>query len=294
MALLGEGGRLRLKREQPDPTVVGVASASLDNSYQLGDTYVWPGDLVELTALNGLPFIVSGSQTGNPGGHGIWSNVPWTYAPGYESIASGDAFWNNAPAFPWADAFPAVISQTVYAGVDQFLRVRFYANFTDAVNNNTGAALPVGSVDFGEFTITHLDANWLFACDIKNWNLELDAPSVDTSRLGRRFGESVKSLVTGGGDVDFFAEKRNAQDTTDPTALLRLLLLTERGCKASAEFWVLHDRQSSPCNGLAPGDIYYQCDLLVTNTSVNVVPEEMIGGSARFVTTGEIRLMLGT
>jgi hypothetical protein len=32
----------------------------------------------------------------------------------------------------------------------------------------------------------------------------------------------------------------------------------------------------------------------VTNTSVNVVPEEMIGGSARFVTTGEIRLMLGT
>ena len=48
---------------------------------------------------------------------------------------------------------------------------------------------------------------WEILCDMREWSLELDAPSVDTTSVGEKFGESVKSLVSGGGTIEFFIDK---------------------------------------------------------------------------------------
>jgi hypothetical protein len=37
--------------------------------------------------------------------------------------------------------------------------------------------------------------------------------------------------------------------------------------------------------------LYYEADILVTQTAVNLRPTEMVAGTAQFVTTGEIRLV---
>ena len=44
------------------------------------------------------------------------------------------------------------------------------------------------------------------------------------------------------------------------------------------------------CSGLIAGDLYYEADILVTQTAVNVRPTELVVGTADFVTTGEIAL----
>ena len=59
---------------------------------------------------------------------------------------------------------------------------------------------PRGSVNKGPHPL------WTVMCDVKEWSLELDAPSVDTTGVGEKF-EAVKSLVTGGGSADFFIDR---------------------------------------------------------------------------------------
>ena len=138
-------------------------------------------------------------------------------------------------------------------------------------------------------------------CGIREWTLELDAPSVDTTSVGEKFGEAVKSLVTGGGSVDFFVDKTCCDDETgDSFVLMQLLLMTENGSKAHAEFYLV-DRtgDGAGCDsgdscgdcGALPGSLYYSTDILVTRNAINMRPTDLVAMTGNFVTTGEIKLL---
>lgn len=134
---------------------------------------------------------------------------------------------------------------------------------------------------------------WEVLCDIQDWSLELSAPSVDTTAISEKFGEAVKSLVTGGGSVNYFIDPHcHEEGTNDSTVLMKLLMMTERGCKATGKFYMLTGDEDA--NGICnqrSGDLYYEADMLVTATAVNLRPTELVAGSANFATTGEIRLL---
>lgn len=135
---------------------------------------------------------------------------------------------------------------------------------------------------------------WQYVCLMREWTLNLDAPSVDTTCIAQKFGEAVKSVVSGGGSIDFMVDRvTHGSDTTDPTGLLQLLMLTEKGSKAEAEFWMIQNRPDGSCEGYIAGDLYYKADILVTNIALNVRLDDVIAGSAQFVTTGPIALRLG-
>jgi hypothetical protein len=68
--------------------------------------------------------------------------------------------------------------------------------------------------------------------------------------------------------------------------------MTEKGCRASAEFWIMSG--NDPCGGdceRIDGGLYYTCDILITDTAVNLRPKEIVAGTAAFVSTGEIKLI---
>jgi hypothetical protein len=132
-------------------------------------------------------------------------------------------------------------------------------------------------------------ALWLLQCDLEGWTLNLSAPEVDTTAVGEKYGEAVKSVVNGGGVFDFLVDRKASDTEHDSTTLMRLLLLTEKGCKAKAQFWMI----TNPEAGMLPGQLYYETNLLVTSSAVNVRPGDMIAGSANFVTVGEIALKMG-
>lgn len=135
---------------------------------------------------------------------------------------------------------------------------------------------------------------WEFICEMKSWSLETDGAAVDTTCLGSKWGENIKSLVTGGGQIDFMVDRLyENDDSRDPTALMRLALLTEKGSKADAEFFLIVNREAG--DPLLPGDLFYQASLLVTNMAISVRAgaDEAVVGSARFVTTGPIELREG-
>ena len=43
---------------------------------------------------------------------------------------------------------------------------------------------------------------WQIVCDLREWSIQLDAPSVDTTSVSEKFGEAVKSFVSGGGSTE--------------------------------------------------------------------------------------------
>ena len=136
---------------------------------------------------------------------------------------------------------------------------------------------------------------WRIICDLREWTLQLDAPSVDTTGVGEKWGEAVKSLVSGGGSAEFFVDRKCYEETEDSgTMMMRLLLMTEKGCKAGANFYLI-DRGTDcgvPCAPLA-GDMYYQTEILITGQAINLRPTELVAATCNFVTTGEIRLLEG-
>ena len=99
--------------------------------------------------------------------------------------------------------------------------------------------------------------------------------------------------MTGGGSTDFLIDRTCLDDNQENSiALMRLLLMTEKGCKAEAQFWMVN--RGTECGvdcDLINGSLYYEADVLITQTAVNVRPTEIVAGTAQFVTTGAIRLL---
>jgi hypothetical protein len=140
------------------------------------------------------------------------------------------------------------------------------------------------------FEVVCDDANrdWKLQCDLQEWVMSIDAANLDTTAIGETFGEHVKALVRGAGNLQFIAEHKSVSAQEDSLALLRLVLLTHNQCNTKARFYLYKDRTTS-----APkldGSVYYECDILLTNTRLNTRATEIIAGTADFVATSEIKL----
>ena len=182
-------------------------------------------------------------------------------------------------------------------------------SFSDFADESTGMSICQNAPDFeapyaGEDDYENADIQqrsatkgyiWEVVCGVREWSLNMDAPSVDTTGVSEKFGEAVKSVVNGGGSLEFFIDREcHPEGKTNGIPILELLLMTNQGSQASAEFWILtgSDCDTPPnCAGRIDGSLFYEADVLITNTSINVRPTEMVVGAANFVTTGEVRLL---
>lgn len=300
MPILGDSGRLVLKREPGDPVTVTPDDLNRNtNSFMLpGGQELWTGDKVVLTSDTGLPFYDTNGVATHQRGAAVWCNTTWEQVEGWKGIGSTDSVWCRpaTPNPPWAPCSAPSTPVEVYIHVDQFGRVSFYPDHISAVNGDPALRLPLAAVDFDELLITSIEEPWKCMCLIRSWALELDAPAVDVTGLNTKFGENVKSLVTAGGEIDFMVELTADSRIDNSLTLMRLLLMTERGSKAQAQFWTSTGRTAGMCQGdcgeLLPGDIYYEADVLVVGQALNLVPTEVVGGSVRFVSTGTIALKI--
>lgn len=130
--------------------------------------------------------------------------------------------------------------------------------------------------------------NWKMQCDLEEWVMSIDATSLDTTAIGETFGEHVKSLVRGAGTLQFFADHRSIAEEEDSLALLRLVLLTQNQCNTRARFHVYKNRSES--NATIDGSVYYECDILLTNSRLNTRMDAAVAGTADFVATSEIKI----
>lgn len=365
MALLGYGGRLRLKREAPEPTVVRSGNIHVaSRSLYMRNPAFWSGDQVTLSCANGLPIDTASDGPDCPDGYATYFGGDWTLGTNRDHITDNTTpFYSNNNSDPFymrTEECGLTTSASYFIYRDKLDRISFYTTRTAALNGSSASRINLYKVDFnglivsatgsteyenaiascagdiGEYAfsdaqdevslasicefapdytsppawITEFDnadltpryyinagadgSIWVVQADMQNWTLNLNAPEVDTTAVGERFGDAVKAIVNGGGSLDFLIDRKASEGNADSTALLQLLLLTEKGCKAEAEFWMVNNRPGNSTYGLLPGDLYYSAEILITSSAVNVRPEEIVAGSVNFVTVGEIALRMGT
>ena len=70
------------------------------------------------------------------------------------------------------------------------------------------------------------DAMWQCLAELREWSLELDAPSVDTQGVGEKWGNAIKSAVAGGGSMEYMIDRTCLDDCqTDALQVMQLLSL---------------------------------------------------------------------
>jgi hypothetical protein len=131
---------------------------------------------------------------------------------------------------------------------------------------------------------------WLFQAQLQEWALDIDASGLDMTAIGQTFGEQTKSLVRGAGALNFLVEHHATYLGQDSLTLLRLVLLTQQSAKSNAKFYIYKDRNAS--GAFVEGSVYYQCDVLLTNSRIDIRMDEAILGSADFVVTGEVAIKI--
>jgi hypothetical protein len=72
---------------------------------------------------------------------------------------------------------------------------------------------------------------------------------------------------------------------------MELLMMTDQNAEAQAEFWMMTGTDCETPRCKMGGSLYYESHILITQTSVNLRPTELVVGTANFVTTGEIKLL---
>lgn len=140
------------------------------------------------------------------------------------------------------------------------------------------------------------DRPWRFIAEMEDWELELNATELDTTGLGQRFGESTRAMVTGGGSINFFINRFENSTEADSTFVARLLTLLDKGCKAEATFSLTRPITQGDyrpgSRRLPQTSSSYKAELLFTRNAINTRADDLIRGSARFVTVGRIKLSL--
>ena len=324
MPVLGTGGRLILKRTKAAPCVINKADINTDTGLinTICSDY-WSGDKVKICSSNDLPIFDDGSAEIDISVVATYFDDPQVldlkenrdhitalndvfYKTAAEEYPTGrggdnaDFYYRGGPGSdPPEPPVGGSACVTGYICVNELGQVKLYTDRCAGL-----ACCGPTTLDFvpgaelmkwDSITIEHEDFDWEVLCGIQDYSIEFEAPNLETTSVGQKFGESVKSLVNGGGSCNFYVERAcNAEGTDNSTELLQLLMMTEKGCEAEARFIVYQkdgDCSKPNCGELLPGTLYYESNILVTQTAINVRPTEMVAGSCNWVTTGTIKML---
>lgn len=196
------------------------------------------------------------------------------------------------PVSSWVDGegvtqryFSAFINVNPVGGI------RFFPTFKDAVNNNraaeytvrnfTGPPLPL------TITVRDLAANVLG--DVTGYEFNTDRESLESTTLSDKFKRMYAAgLISGSGKIDCLFNNKTSGVTETPLLALQLIQRVDIGSEFGC-ILAITDQDNRP----SELDIYYEFTGMVTRSGVQAIASDLITCSIDFVTTGEIKLVVG-
>jgi hypothetical protein len=187
----------------------------------------------------------------------------------------------------------AVVEDTItaYVNVNAVGGLRLFDTFNEAVNNNrsaeytvtafAGAALPV--------TITLRDSVSRVLGNVTSYELNTARDQVDTTSLSDKFKtQFAAGLISGSGRIDCLFDYKSTGIKEVPLMLLQTLQRVDVGSSCDLALYII-DRQLDATES----SVYYEFEAVITASGVSVDTEAAISCTLDFVTTGEIKLLVG-
>lgn len=182
-------------------------------------------------------------------------------------------------------------SITAYVNVNSVGGLRFFRRFEDAVNNNRAQELTVANFAGAplDITVSITDFRFNLLGNVTNYQLNTDRQVIDATTLNDRFQQQFSAgLISGNGTIDCLFDYTTAGQIETPLLMLQLIQRTEIGSEFDCALYLTDNELDSGIQ-----NVYYEITACVTRAGVQVSATDAITCSIDFVTTGEIRLLVG-
>lgn len=196
------------------------------------------------------------------------------------------------PSSTWPDGGGATLNQVVaYVSINAIGGIRLFSTFTDAINNDRTAEYPLEAFTGASIAIDvqiYGSVERILG-DVTGYNFNTDRETLDTTTMSDRFKRMYSAgLISGAGSIDCLFSVSNSGLVENSLLMLQLINRTDIG----SEFQCYLQITDSDVYVTTP-DIYYEFSATITRTGIEVRSDQAISCAIDFVTTGEIRLLIG-
>ena len=196
------------------------------------------------------------------------------------------------PVNSWVDGegvtfrtFSAFINVNAAGGI------RFFPSFQSAVNNDRAQEYTIQNFGGGPLPVqVHVrDISPNVLGDVTSYEFNTDREALETTALSDKFKRMYSAgLISGSGKIDCIFNNQTSGVKETPLLALQLINRVDIG----SEFDCLLSITDSD-NDPSQLDIFYEFTAMVTRSGLQVSTSELITCSIDFVTTGEIKLLVG-
>lgn len=195
------------------------------------------------------------------------------------------------PTATWPEVTEPQKTISAYVNINAAGGLRFFATFADAVNNNRSAEYAlqdfVGDPLNINFVIRDVDFNILG--NVKSYELNTEREDIDTTTLNDRFRQRWSAgLISGNGQISTFFDYKTTGIEETPLLMLQVIQRLDVGSKIDLALYLTQDEGNTSAN-----TVYYEVEAMVVRSGVSVSADTAIEATIDFVTTGEIRLLVG-
>jgi hypothetical protein len=196
------------------------------------------------------------------------------------------------PSSTWPDGGGATLNEVVaYINVNAIGGVRLFETFSAAINNDRSVEYPVESFAGSaiEISVQIYGSVERVLGDVRGFSFNTDRESLETTTMSDRFKRMYSAgLISGSGSIDCIFNTSNSGLVENPLLMLQLINRTDIGSEFDCYLQLTEDENY-------PGvqDIYYEFQAMVTRTGIEVTTDQTINCAIDFVTTGEIKLLIG-
>lgn len=180
---------------------------------------------------------------------------------------------------------------SAYVNVNQAGGLRLFSSFEDSINNNR--ANEIGLQAFAgnpiEITIGVRDAKFNLLGNVSRYEFNTSRDSVDLTVLSDKYKQQHSAgLISGSGRIECIFDYTAKGDIEAPMLMLQIIQRLDLGCAFDIALY-LTDQEVDP----DVPNIFYQTTGVTTSTGISVEAGGVVSCTVDFVTTGEIKLVIG-
>ena len=205
----------------------------------------------------------------------------------YTEDARGLAFF---PLATWPTATATEKSISAFVNVNAAGGLRFFGTFADAVNNNRSAEYPLQSFAGDPLEVTYIirDIDYNVLGNVKSFELNTEREDIDTTTLNDNFRQRYSAgLISGNGQISTYFDFNTTGINEAPILMLQVLQRLDAGSRIDLALYLSESATDSTQN------VYYDVEAMVVRSGVTVDADNVIEATVDFVTTGEVRLLVG-
>ena len=187
----------------------------------------------------------------------------------------------------------ATVEDTIsaYVNVNAAGGLRFFPSFEDAVNNVRANELSVAAFAGNPIAIDYIvrDFRSNVLGNVRGYTFNTDRESIDVTALSDKFKRQYSAgLISGNGSIDCLFDYTSTGIKETPLLMLQLIQRVDIGSEFDLVLYVTDRSLDSSVTS-----VYYEMTALVTRAGVTLDTNNAIECSIDFVTTGEVRLLIG-